>query len=79
MVGALDLDNKGEIKNAAVEKSDEKMKGPGVDDCILENVKGLAFAAAGDATKIRFKLKLQILDGATLQDFEDTPVTKDAK
>jgi hypothetical protein len=77
MVGEIDLSNKGEVKAAVVEKSDDKMKGPGVDDCVLENVKGLAFPAAGSDTKVRFKLKLQILDGATLQDFEDTPVTKD--
>ena len=77
MVGFLDLDNKGEIKNSGTEKSDEAVKKAAIDECIMENVKGLAFAAAGDATKIRFKLKLQILDGATLQDFEDTPVAKD--
>ena len=75
MVGFLELDKKGEIKNAGVEKSDEAFKKPGIDECIVENVKGLAFAAAGDDTKIRFKLKLQILDGATLQDFENTPVS----
>jgi len=76
MVGFLELNKKGELKNAGVEKSDEKMKPGGIDDCIVENVKGLAFPAAGDDTKIRFKLKLQIVDGTALQDFEDTPVTK---
>lgn len=82
MVGFLDLSKKGELKNSGVEKSDEKMKPGGVDECIVENVKGVAFPAASDDTKIRFKLKMQILDGATLPDFEATPMPdkdKDAK
>lgn len=59
MVGFLDVDKNGDIKNAGVEKSDEAMKKSGADECILENVKGLKLSAAGDDTKIRFKLKLQ--------------------
>ena len=74
MVGVIDLNNKGEITSAVVEKADEGLKKGAVDECILENVKGLAFAAAGDATKIRFKLKLQTVDGSALPDFEATPV-----
>ena len=77
MVGFISLNKKGELKESGVEKSDEPVKKAEIDACILENVKGLAFAAAGDETTIRFKLKLQIVDGASLQDFEDTPVTKD--
>jgi len=77
MVGFLDINSKGEITNAGTEKADEALKKVGVDDCIMENIKGLAFAAAGSDTKVRFKLKLQSLDGATLKDFEDTPMKKD--
>lgn len=59
MVGFLDVSKTGEVKGGGIEKSDEALKKSGADECILENVKGMAFSAAGDDTKVRFKLKLQ--------------------
>ena len=63
MIGWLTVDKAGEITGGGVEKADEPMqKSPGFTDCVIENVKGLAFSPAGDDTKIRFKLKMQTLD-----------------
>jgi hypothetical protein len=62
MVAALDVAKGGEIQGASVESADERLKKSGADQCILENVKGLKLAAAGDDAKVRFKLKLQTTD-----------------
>lgn len=59
LVAFLEVDKAGVVKNGGIEKSDEALKKSGADECILENIKGMAFTAAGDDTKIRFKLKLQ--------------------
>ncbi len=76
MVGFLKLDKKGGLVDSGIEKSDEKLSKNGVDACILENVKGLTFTPAGDETKIRFKLRIQTLDGSTLADFTEPPPAK---
>jgi len=65
MVAFLNVNKKGEVTGAGVEAADEALKKAGVTECILENIKGLPFPAAGDDTKIRFKLKLQTEDGGT--------------
>lgn len=63
MIGWLTVNKAGEITGGGVEKADEAMQSsPGFTDCVIENVKGLAFSPAGDDTKIRFKLKMQTLD-----------------
>ena len=71
MVGFLQVDKKGDVTAAGIETTDPALKQGAVDECIIENVKGLAFIAAGDDTKIRFKLKLQTIDGEGLADFKD--------
>jgi hypothetical protein len=77
MVGNLDVNKKGEVTAGAVESADPKLKGTGaVDECILENAKGLTFIPAGDDVKIRFKLKLQTVDGTNLPDFDDGKKSK---
>lgn len=73
MVGWLDVDKNGDVKGGGVEKSDEAMKKTGADECILENVKGLKFSAAGDETKVRFKLKLQTSDWTGQPDAKVAP------
>lgn len=65
LVAFLEINKKGEVTKSGVEKADEPLTKAGVPECILENVKGLPFPAAGDDTKIRFKLKLQTEDGGT--------------
>lgn len=76
MVAFLKVNKKGEIVDSGIEKSDEQLQKNGVDACILENVKGLSFTPAGDDTKIRFKLRIQTLDGSTLPDFTEPPPAK---
>lgn len=77
MVGWLAVNKKGEVTGSGVEKSDAGLKAAGgFEDCILENVKGLAFAAAGDDVKIRFKLKLQTTDVTGATDFKAPPPAK---
>jgi len=74
MVGWLAVSKKGEVTDGGVEKSDEPMKKSGADECIMSNVKGsLKFAAAGDDTKIRFKLKLQTTDVTGAPDAKVAP------
>jgi hypothetical protein len=75
MVGWLTVNQKGEVTGGGVEKSDEPLKKGAVDECIMENAKGLAFIAAGDDVKVRFKLKLQTLDATNLTDFKPTAST----
>jgi len=50
------------------------MKKTGADDSVMSNVKGsLKFSAAGDDTKIRFKLKLQTKDVTGAADAKVAP------
>jgi hypothetical protein len=77
MVGWLAVNKKGEVTGSGVEKSDAALKAAGgFEDCIMENVKGLAFSAAGDDVKIRFKLKLQTLDVTGSTDVKAPPPVK---
>jgi hypothetical protein len=74
MVGWLAVNKAGDITDGGVEKSDEPMKKTGADDCVMSNVKGsLKFSAAGDDTKIRFKLKLQTKDVTGAADAKVAP------
>lgn len=73
MVGWLQVNKAGEIKDGGVEKSDEEVKKSGADECIMANVKGMAFSAAGDDTKIRFKLKLQTSEATGAADAKVAP------
>jgi len=59
LVGFLQVDKAGDVKGAGIERADEPLKKTGADECILENIKGMKLSAAGDDTKIRFKIKLQ--------------------
>jgi hypothetical protein len=73
MVGFVKLGKDGKVLDSGVESSDPKLKAPGnVDECIMENVKGLTFLPAGDESKVRFKLKLQTVDGSSLPDFVES-------
>lgn len=73
MVGFVKLGKDGKVLESGVETSDPKLKAPGsVDECIMENVKGLTFLPAGDESKVRFKLKLQTVDGSSLPDFTES-------
>ena len=73
MVGFVKLGKDGKVLESGVESSDPKLKAPGsVDECVMENVKGLTFLPAGDESKVRFKLKLQTVDGSGLADFTES-------
>jgi len=77
MVGWLSVNKKGEVTASGVEKSDAALKSAGgFEDCVMENVKGLAFSAAGDDVKIRFKLKFQTEDVTGHADITPPPPSK---
>jgi hypothetical protein len=73
MVGWLQVNKAGEITSSGVEKSDDEIKKSGADECIMANVKGIALSAAGDDTKIRFKLKLQTSEATGAADAKVAP------
>lgn len=75
MVGWMRVSEKGDITETGIEKADDALKKTGADQCILENVKGLAFSAAGDGCKIRFKLKLQTSEATGAADAKVAPKT----
>jgi len=71
LVAWASVNKKGEVTDAGIEKADESLtKAAGFTDCVMANVKGLSFGPAGDDVKIRFKFKLQTIDGAALPDFK---------
>jgi hypothetical protein len=73
MIGWLSVTKAGEISGGGVEKSDDEVKKSGADECIMANVKGMAFGPAGDDTKIRFKLKLQTNEATGAADAKVAP------
>lgn len=73
MVGWLTVNTKGEVTGGGIEKADDDVKKTGADECILANVKGMAFSAAGDDTKIRFKLKMQTSEATGAADAKVAP------
>lgn len=74
MVGWMSVNKAGDVTEAGIEKSDEAMKKTGADECVISNVKGsLKFSAAGDDTKIRFKLKMQTTDVTGAADAKVAP------
>lgn len=73
MVAFLTVNKQGEVTGSGVEKSDDEIKKSGADECIMANVKGMAFSAAGDDTKIRFKLKLQTTEATGAADAKVAP------
>lgn len=77
MIGYLMIAKAGAVTDAGVESADDALHATGaVDECIMENLKGLTLIAAGDDVKVRFKLKLQTIDGEGLADFKE-PEKKD--
>jgi hypothetical protein len=74
MIAWLKLSKGGEINGSGVEKSDDVLaKSGGFQECVMENVKGLAFGPAGDDTKVRFKLKLQTIEATGAVDAKTAP------
>lgn len=75
MIGWMNVGKDGKIISSGVEKAGDPLTKTGAADCIMENVKDMAFSAAGDDTKIRFKLKLQTMDVTGKADAKVAPAS----
>jgi len=73
MIGWMNVSKEGKVTESGVERADESLKKSGASDCIMENVKEMVFSAAGDETKVRFKLKLQTMDVTGKADAKVSP------
>jgi hypothetical protein len=75
MIGWMNVSKEGKITASGVERADEPIAKTGAGECIMENVKDMAFSAAGDDTKVRFKLKLQTMDVTGKADAKVAPAS----
>jgi hypothetical protein len=63
LIGWLAISKKGTVDDAGIESQGDVLEASkSFDECVLANLKGLSFPAAGDDVKARFRLKFEAAD-----------------